>query len=113
MDSKMKRNVTSFGLKDATIAAIRQCLTSHEKVEEAIIYGSRSKGNYRPSSDIDLTLRGDALIFSDLANLANDIDDLMLPYKFDISIYHHITNPDLLDHIARVGKPFYRKDVLF
>ena len=102
----------SFGLKNATIAAIRHCLTSHEKVEEAIIYGSRATGNYRPSSDIDLTLRGEAIIFSDLANLANDIDDLMLPYKFDISIYHQISHSDLLGHIARVGQSFYRKDGL-
>ena len=42
--------------------------------------------------------------------LENDIDDLMLPYTFDISIYHHIKNEDLLDHIARVGKGFFVRE---
>jgi hypothetical protein len=27
----------------------------------------------------------------------------------DLSIYSHITNPGLIDHIERVGKAFYRK----
>lgn len=105
----MENNSTFFGLKESTVASIRQCLMRHQKVEEAIIYGSRAKGNYRPSSDIDLTLRGERLTFSDMANIENEIDDLMLPYKFDTSIYHHISNPDLIDHITRVGQSFYKK----
>lgn len=33
----------------------------------------------------------------------------MLPYKFDITIYDKITNPEFLDHIRSVGKKIYRK----
>ena len=36
-----------------------------------------------------------------------EIDDLMLPYTFDISISHDISNPDLIEHIDRVGVVFY------
>jgi hypothetical protein len=32
-----------------------------------------------------------------------------LPYTFDLSIYHHITSPDLIEHIERVGKVFYKR----
>lgn len=38
-----------------------------------------------------------------------DLDDLLLPYAFDLSIYHHITASDLIEHIERVGKIFYKK----
>ena len=30
-------------------------------------------------------------------------------YTFDLSLYHHIKQPDLIDHIQRVGKVFYSK----
>ena len=38
-----------------------------------------------------------------------ELDDLMLPFKFDISNYRTIDNKELLEHIKRVGKVFYEK----
>jgi len=37
------------------------------------------------------------------------IDDLLLPYTFDLSIFHQIRDPDVMDHIRRVGVLFYEK----
>ena len=71
------------------------------------MYGSRAKGNYRPGSDIDLTLKGRGINLEQLNAISNDLDDLLLPYTFDLSIFHHITNRELLGHIERVGKVFY------
>lgn len=31
--------------------------------------------------------------------LENDIDDLLIPYKSDISLFYEIDNPNLIDHI--------------
>lgn len=52
---------------------------------------------------------GNDLFFSDLLQINNEIDDLMLPYKFDISIFHKLTNKDLIDHINRVGVEVFSK----
>jgi predicted nucleotidyltransferase len=78
-----------------------------QEVRQAILYGSRAKGNERPSSDIDLTLLGENLNLSVLFEIKNELDDLLLPYTIDLSINRHIENPALLAHIARVGKVFY------
>ncbi len=32
-------------------------------------------------------------------------------YTIDISVYHKISNPDLIAHINRVGKTFYKKPI--
>ena len=72
------------------------------------MYGSRAKGNYKPGSDIDLTLKGKELNLKLLNKISLELDDLLLPYTFDLSIYHHIKQPDLIDHIVRVGKVFYK-----
>lgn len=99
----------NFGLDDETIEKINSVFYNFTKIEKVILYGSRAKGNFTNGSDIDLTLMGDNLEFNCFLNILSDIDDLMLPYKFDISLYNSITEIELLDHIKRVGKTFYSK----
>ncbi len=96
-----------YGLKPETIQAMRGVFEKYPAVQQATLYGSRAKGNYRPGSDIDLTLEGEGLDLSTLHKIENDLDDLLLPYKIDLSLLKHIQNPELLDHIRRVGAAFF------
>lgn len=96
-----------FGLNEATLEAIMTVLAAHPQLEAAIIYGSRAKGNYKPGSDIDLTLQGANLTLAIVHQIELELDELLLPYTFDLSLYHHLSNPDLLAHIERVGQLFY------
>lgn len=73
------------------------------------MYGSRAKGNYKPGSDIDLVLKGQNINLSLLNEISLQLDNLLLPYTFDISIDRYIDNPDLIDHIQRMGVSFYKK----
>ena len=97
-----------FGLKEQQIEAIQSCFRQYEGIEQVVIYGSRAKGNYKRGSDIDLTILGN-LSFSQLLKLENELDDLLLPYIIDLSLKSDISNPDLLNHIEKVGKIFYDK----
>ncbi len=98
-----------YGLKDSDIEKINSVFAKYPEVEKAILYGSRAKGNYCNGSDIDLTLVGSALTLDILFKIETELDDLMLPYKIDLSIIHKIENPDLVEHVERVGKLFYEK----
>ena len=40
------------------------------------------------------------------------IDDLLLPYTEDLFLYNYLNDPDILDHIRRAGKIFYKKNKL-
>lgn len=95
-----------FGLCFKTIEAIKSVLFRHHGIEGVTVYGSRAKGNYREGSDIDLVLIAPTLTTNDLLKIENEIEDLMLPYKLDLSLFHQIENPDLIEHIKRVGKVF-------
>jgi len=99
-----------FGLEQDDIDRIQAVLSSFTEIEKAILYGSRAKGNYKPVSDIDLTLIGESLNLDILNQLENQLDDLLLPYTFDISIFKQITNSDLIEHINRVGIVYYSKN---
>jgi len=98
-----------YGLKDSVVEKIQQVFMKFPDLEKVILYGSRAMGNNRTGSDIDFTLIGDELTQSKLNKIDLALDDLLLPYTFDLSVFHHIKNPEFLDHIDRVGKVFYQK----
>lgn len=96
-----------FGLKQKTIDQINAVFEQHPQIEKVIIYGSRAKGNYRTGSDIDLTVFSNTTDLNFLHKIENELDDLLLPYMIDLSIYSQIQNQDLKDHIDRIGQIFY------
>lgn len=100
------------GLSPVTLAKISAVLAQCPALEKAVLYGSRAKGNHRPGSDIDLSLLGDTLSYAHLGQIESQLDDLMLPYSFDLSLFSQIDNPDLIEHIQRVGLVFYEKSDL-
>lgn len=83
----------------------------YPQVEKAVIYGSRARGNYKNGSDIDLTLYGGKdLTLNILYKMLREIDDLLLPYTIDLSIFHDLSDPDFIEHIQRVGMVFYQTE---
>lgn len=96
-----------YGLKSDVIAQINGILATHPEIEQAILYGSRAMGNFRDGSDIDLCLQGETLTLTELLKIENELDDLLLPHKIDLSLFHNLDNPDLINHIRRVGVIFY------
>jgi predicted nucleotidyltransferase len=99
-----------FGLKESTIERICAVFEKYPQVEKAVLYGSRAKGNYKHGSDIDLVLLGGAeLTLNVLYKIMDEIDDLLLPYTIDLSILNNISDPDVIEHIQRVGVTFYEK----
>ena len=99
----------NHGLPAATVAKIHGVLSRHAEVERAILYGSRAKGNFKPGSDIDLTLTGSGLDERIRGRIDEELDDLLLPYEFDLSLFADLAHPELIDHIRRVGVVFYER----
>ena len=102
--------MNNSGLTQQEISNIRAVFANYPQIHEAVLYGSRAMGNYKPASDIDITLKGKAIDLSLQTEIEFDLDDLMLPYKFDISSFDKIKNPEFLDHIKRVGKTLYHRE---
>jgi uncharacterized protein len=99
-----------FGLTESTIENISAVLAGFPQVEKAVLYGSRAKGNYRSGSDIDLTLDGKDLTLTVISKIEQGIDDLLMPYTLDLSIFQRLSDPGLIDHIRRVGVVFYQRE---
>lgn len=95
-----------WGLSDKSIHAI---LPKYPAIDRAVLCGSRDKGNFQKGSDIDLALFGKDLNYDILGKINCEFDDSYLPYKFDLSIFSTLSDPDFIDHIERVGLTFYEK----
>ena len=98
-----------FGLPDSAIEQICAIFAAHPEIERAVLYGSRAKGNFKPGSDIDLTLFGADLSHELLLDLLVEPDDLLLPWMIDLSLSASLHHPALQDHINRVGVVFYQR----
>ena len=104
-------NAPRFGLSARTVEQICGVLAKYPSVERAVLYGSRAKGNFKNGSDIDLTLFGEGLGFPELLGIMDALDDLLLPYTIDLSIFDLLDHVELREHIARVGQEFYHRQV--
>ncbi|RDY71679.1 nucleotidyltransferase domain-containing protein [Halobacillus trueperi] len=99
------------GLLNKDKEYINKALSQVEKIDSAILFGSRAMGNYKKGSDVDLAVKGEALGFYELSIL----DDLLneeypLPYFFDIVDYHSLSNQALKKHIDEYGVMIYQKE---
>jgi len=108
LNKLIMNNISATGLKSSDLEKIQLIFKEHLEIDKVIIYGSRAKGNYNPYSDIDITLVG-SIDLTSQNKIENELDDLLLPYKFDVSIFNKIENPDLIEHIKRAGRIIYTK----
>lgn len=101
--------MNDFGLDEKTISILKRYFEKISFVDFVKIYGSRAIGNYRSGSDIDFAIFGKDLNQESINEIKYQIDELPIPYMFDITDYNSITNEKLKEHIDEFGKIFYSR----
>ncbi len=99
----MKTDKLLYGINQEIWDRILWVLRSEMAVSTIILFGSRAKGNYKYSSDIDLCLKAPNLSDRSLKTLLVNLDELNLPWKIDLLRYEDIKEVGLIEHIDRVG----------
>ena len=98
----------SLGLRESDLTQILSVLKNQPEITEALIFGSRAKGNYKNGSDVDIALKGD-ISFQKVSQVGFMLNEqTLMPYKFDVLNFHTIQNSDLIEHINRVGVLIYK-----
>lgn len=99
-----------FGLSDDIVAQLRAVFDAQPHIDRVDIFGSRARGDYKPSSDIDLAVYGTAdFTFRDYTGLMAKLDNLPIVFKMDVVDMGTLDKKDLRDCIARDGKIFWEK----
>lgn len=96
-----------YGLSDTVIKELQDVFRRHANIEKVLIFGSRSKGNFREGSDIDLALIGNGIDYRQLLEILCEIDNLELLYSVDLLDYQKKKGTPIGDHIERFGQVFY------
>ena len=97
------------GLKDTHRAAIVNLLRANKRVDRAVLFGSRAKQTFTPGSDVDIALFGKALTITDQGHLAAAMEELTIPQRVDLLLYHRIENAALCEHVLQDGIELYRR----
>ena len=97
------------GLKAKHRAAIIDALAANDRVERAVLFGSRATETHTPASDVDIALFGDGLTLTDQVRLDAVIEALTVPQRVDLLLHATIDNDALREHIERQGVEWYRR----
>ena len=93
-----------YGLPDEHIKIILDCIARYSEIEEAVLFGSRALGTYKPGSDVDIALKGNKVDSFLAAHLKSEIEEeTTLPYFFDFVAYSKLNHKDLIKHIDKYG----------
>jgi predicted nucleotidyltransferase len=95
-----------FGLEPDALDLIREVFCRHPEVRKVKVFGSRATGRFEDCADVDLALWGD-LDLALMGRIMRELDELPLPYAFDIKAYEAIRHPPLKRQIDQVGKLLY------
>ncbi|CCQ92933.1 DNA polymerase, beta domain protein region [[Clostridium] ultunense Esp] len=100
----------NFGIPSKSMSLIINALVQKEEIEKALIFGSRSMGNYKNGSDVDIAIFGKDITMEILNQLRIELNEkLPLPYYFDIVHYDSLEHDKLKEHIDKYGKVLYEK----
>lgn len=99
-----------FGLDKTIIERLKKIFEKYDEVERVCIFGSRAKGTYKNTSDIDIVMYGEKLTHTINTKIYYDIDELYLVYKIDLINFNSLSEDDKLkENIIKEGVEIYAR----
>ena len=96
--------LANTGIKDRVQAEIRQLAEQHQ-LDKVVLFGSRARGDFHRTSDIDLAVWGGRI-----ARFALDIDEeTSTLLKYDVVDMGQDVSADLLASVRKEGRVLYEK----
>ncbi len=90
-----------FGLTDKSYNEIKEVIKKYKEYTFKV-FGSRARGDYKNSSDIDLVVEGNIPKEKQI-EIMNDLDQINIPYMIDIVFLCELEKEELIKSIKRDG----------
>lgn len=102
--------MTDFGIDENIINSIKKIFSKYPEIDRACIFGSRARGDYKKTSDIDIVLYGNSLTHTLNTRIFYDLEDLYIIYKIDLINFNSLKDGDKFkENIINEGVEFYAK----
>ena len=98
------------GLKDAHREAIIAVIAANDRVERAVLFGSRATGTHTTTSDVGIALFGGRLTLTDQARLAAEIERIPMAQSVDLLLYDSVRHGTLRKHIRHHGVEWFERE---
>lgn len=96
--------MAKFGIDESIIQDIINIIKEYNEVTKAVIFGSRARGDYKNTSDIDIALFGDSLDNTINTKIFYEIEELYIPYKIDLINFNTLgDNNKIKENILKEG----------
>lgn len=96
-----------YGIKEETFEEMISIFNQIKQIERVILFGSRAKGTYKETSDIDLAVEFEKEDKKLL--LIRRLDEMRCALKFDVLNRKQIQNEQLIQDIKTEGVVIYQK----
>ncbi len=97
------------GIKDIHREAIISEIAANDRVERAVLFGSRATGTNTVTSDVDIALFGNQLTRTDQVRLAAALEEIPMAQTVDLVLYDSIRDKELESHIRRHGIEWFAR----
>ena len=95
-------------LHESLLRYLRGLPTRFQQIEKIMLFGSRSLGNGKHGSDVELAFYGKELNASTLFQIHQGLEDeTTFPYFFDVVHGDELSHKPLLQHIQDHGSVVY------
>jgi nucleotidyltransferase substrate binding protein (TIGR01987 family) len=101
---RLRQDSGRFGLGPDQVNEIAAVIASFDRIECAVVFGSRAVGTHKPGSDVDICVFGrglDADAISELSRRLNN--ETTTAFVIDAVAYTTIESPSLRHHIDQEG----------
>jgi predicted nucleotidyltransferase len=99
-----------FGIKQKYLADLEKTIASFPEIEKVLVYGSRSRGDFQKTSDLDLAIFGSKLTFDKFLVICTELREVLFPVKLDIVHFENLENQALKQEIEKDGKVLVCKE---
>lgn len=95
--------MNNFGIREQALKEIKE-IAEECQLEKLILFGSRARGDYKRTSDIDLAVKGGNVVAFTLR-----MEETSTLLEFDVVDLNSGITPELYESIMMEGKVLYEK----
>lgn len=109
---EIERETEMPGVKNEQLINLVEILGYYDRIQYAVVYGSRVTGKHKSDSDLDIALsvlRPKSFCLSDIQDSLCSLVLERIGLEPHLKVIEEIKNPDLLHNIEHEGRLIYRK----
>ncbi|UJL47226.1 nucleotidyltransferase domain-containing protein [Virgibacillus sp. NKC19-16] len=105
----MSNNLVKSGIPELFLEQLLRFCSSNSRIKKVILFGSRARGDFCPSSDIDLAVQTNNATHSEQNLIEDSIQEMPTHLRMDIVFLNRLSKEGLLANIKQEGIIIYEQ----